>query len=216
MNAFERFETPRSRADVRAFLSLLEVAVLANISEKRVRKDIETGILRHRLVRWKDARLCFTWPHVYTFAAVYGNDSMNGKLRKVALEKSQLWEPWFSSNKQNCECPKVSIDRFIMIDLAKVCDDVSPRVGVYADGLSRIEEKDEVLGGNAVFRGTRLSVHHVGKMLENGANRYHILEDYPYLSKNDLDFAELYCRAHPIVGRPRTEGRIDELSPIAG
>lgn len=80
---------------------------------------------------------------------------------------------------------------------------VSPRLNVYYLGLSRVEERHDVLGGEAVFRDSRLSVMHVGKMIESGEAVANILEDYPYLNEDDVRFASLYFRAHPAVGRPR-------------
>src|SRR5438045_2585936 len=40
------------------------------------------------LIRIDNARLCFCWPHVVTFAAVYGNRFLDSaELRRVALDK---------------------------------------------------------------------------------------------------------------------------------
>ncbi len=71
-------------------------------------------------------------------------------------------------------------------------------------GLSRIEENADTNGGDAVFTGSRLSVRHIGKMRERGEAIENILEDYPYLSRSDVEFARIYHNAHPPVGRPRT------------
>jgi uncharacterized protein (DUF433 family) len=60
-----------------------------------------------------------------------------------------------------------------------------------------------VLGGEPVFRATRLSVRHVGGMLERGESPGTVREDYPYLTKEDLAFSRLFARAYPRVGRPR-------------
>ena len=40
------------------------------------------------IIRMDNSRLCFHWPYVLTFAAVYGNRLLDSaELRKVALEK---------------------------------------------------------------------------------------------------------------------------------
>lgn len=59
-----------------------------------------------------------------------------------------------------------------------------------------------ILGGETVFPRSRLSVEHIGGILERGESPEHILDDYPYLTPQDLDFARIYVRAYPRVGRP--------------
>lgn len=72
---------------------------------------------------------------------------------------------------------------------------------LYQSGLARIESRREVLGGEPVFRGTRLSVRHVGGMVANGVTSETIREDYPVLSEEDIAFATLYTRVEPAPGR---------------
>src|ERR1700730_8688877 len=87
-------ETRRAVALRPRLLSLRETMVLAGIieKEKEVRNDILRGVLpAANVIRIDNSRLCFHWPYVLTFAAVYGNrflDSM--EMRRVALEKSSL------------------------------------------------------------------------------------------------------------------------------
>lgn len=200
----------------RNLLSLKEVVTLADVPEKRVRKDIETGVLEApRFIRLEDSRLAFTWNYVVVLAAVYGNDFLTGKLRKRALCKLDQLRPinWtVASSTTDGEArwicafenkASVDIDRYLNIDLSRVIHRVSPRVEVYCTGLSRVEEKEDVLGGEAVFTRSRLSVLHIGKMVDGGERVENVLEDYPYLNEDDIKFASLYYRAHPPTGRPR-------------
>jgi uncharacterized protein (DUF433 family) len=200
----------------RELLSIKEVVTLAEVSETRVRKDIETGLLTLYVIRLRDARLCFHWSNVFAVAAVYSNSRMPGSLRKVALEKMRdftialhksehlrapvEWKSFLSCR----DSMRLHLDRFLTLDLADACENVKPRVGLYVEGLSRIEERKDILGGEAVFKGSRLPVSHIGKMYERGESIENILEDYPYLTSDDIRFARLYYRAHPPVGRPRT------------
>ena len=59
------------------------------------------------------------------------------------------------------------------------------------------------MGGETVFPGSRLTVRHIGAMLERGESPEIIREDYPYLSEEDLKFAHLYVKAYPNLGRPK-------------
>lgn len=224
--AFICHESDDFGASVRALLSLREAVVLAEVPESRVRKDIDTGVLAPpRILRFGDARLCVNWIYAFTLAAVYGNTFLNARLRKSALDKvDRLYcggEPLVANVMNDlsewrrvvsaavCHDAKLTLDRYVLLDLGKVCEEVRPRVTLYASGLSKIEEKEGVLSGDAVFKNTRLSVCHVGKMYERGETIANILSDYPYLTEDDVKFARLYFRAHPPVGRPRMSGEAE-------
>jgi len=208
-------------------LSLREATLLADVPETRVRKDIETGLLSPI----RAERLLFRWADVYIFAAVYTGDLLSGALRKKAFEEFEtLVEPscrrhfyalldvealmaakcdWHRPGRLFASRDRLRLDGYVFLDVEKVAGDLAPRIDLYAEGLSRIEEREGVLGGEAVFRNTRLSVNHIGKMRDGGESIEDILEDYPYLHKNDVEFARLYWKAHPIVGRPRRREEAD-------
>ena len=218
-------------------LSLRETVVLAGVAEKEkeVRNDISRGVVpAARVVRFETARLGFRWPDVVTFAAVYGNRLLDSiELRKVALKEIYIIATGATSSEELlatylppspfmvsadwdhsfCRCAfthtKVDIDNYLSIDVGKACEEVKPRVDLYASGLERVEENDAVLGGAAVFKGTRLAVAHIGKMAEAGESMENILEDYPNLTEGDVKFARLYFKARPSVGRPRSDGALD-------
>ena len=97
---------------------------------------------------------------------------------------SELWQTHW-----NC-ARKINIDDCLYLDLEKVFETVGPRVDLYLEGLKKIEEKSTVLDGKFVFKNTRLSVLHVGKMYERGEFIENILEDYPYLEGDDIRFAQ--------------------------
>ena len=211
--------------DIRAVLSLRETAILGEISEAAVRKDIETGVLP-AIKAGRSERLLFRWADVYVVAAVYKGSLLSSALRKKAFEEFEsLLEPSCrrhfyarrsaktlmaatckrsSPGRLFASCERLRLGGHLFIDMAEVVQDVSPRVDLYAEGLSRIEEREGVLGGEAVFRNTRLSVRHVGKMRNGGESAESIRQDYPYLHERDIAFAALYHRAHPSVGRPST------------
>jgi uncharacterized protein (DUF433 family) len=228
MGMVQKHPLPRAAADeIRTTLSLREATLLADVPEAKVRKDIETGVLmpiKGGIVE----RLLFRWADVYVFAAVYKGDLLPGALRRKAFEEFEsLVEPWCRRHSLDVEAltaatcewsrpgrlfdphDRLQLGDYLFIDVLKVAKDVAPRVRLYAEGLSRIEEREGVLGGETVFRNTRLSVLHIGKMHDGGETVESIIEDYPYLYKNDIAFARLYWKAHPAVGRPRRTEEAD-------
>src|SRR5262245_29119554 len=207
---------------LRAFLSLRETTLLAGVPESRVRKDVETGLLSPIRARNSD-RLLFRWADVFLFAAIYDTDLMPSSLRRRACERFEsMLEPTcrhefyrlldadklatarceFSRPSRAFTSERMNLDRYLFIDFEMLVDDLAPRMDLYAEGLTRIEEREGVLGGEAVFRGTRLSVRHIGKIYNDGESLENIIKDYPYLRENDIEFAGLFVRAHPTLGRP--------------
>jgi uncharacterized protein (DUF433 family) len=206
----------------RALLSLREVTLLAGVLESRVRKDIETGLLSPIKMKNSD-RLLFRWADIFLFAGIY-KGSLPSQLRQKAFEKFEsMIEPtsrrefyrlldteqlvrakcdWSRPSRLFVSYDRMKLDHYLFVDFEMVVHDVAPRVDLYAEGLARIEEKYDVLGGEPVFKGTRLSVRHVGRMYYDGEPIENIIEDYPYLRENDVRFAELFFRAHPALGRP--------------
>lgn len=61
----------------------------------------------------------------------------------------------------------------------------------------RLASHPDIMGGAVTFPNSRLTVRHIGGMLEGGVNPREILEDYPYLNLTDLEFARLFVRAYP-------------------
>ncbi|MGH9500617.1 MAG: DUF433 domain-containing protein [Terriglobales bacterium] len=70
-------------------------------------------------------------------------------------------------------------------------------------GRRRIVSNPEVLGGEPVFRGTRISLQHVASLFRNGVPENEIAQDFPALSFRDLAYARLFSRLCERPGRPR-------------
>ena len=79
----------------------------------------------------------------------------------------------------------------------------SARIERFARWKKRLVIRDNILGGEPVFPNSRLAVRQVGEMALRGASVREILEDYPYLGEQDIEFAKQFVTAYPRVGRPR-------------
>ena len=60
------------------------------------------------------------------------------------------------------------------------------------------------MGGEPVFKGTRIPVRLIASMLDQGASEAEILDGYPKLEARHLELARLWTAAHPRRGRPKT------------
>lgn len=66
---------------------------------------------------------------------------------------------------------------------------------------SFIEIDPEIMDGMAVLRGTRMTVYSVLGRLNGGDSTDDILEDYPHLTPEAVEFAAHFARLHPIVDK---------------
>ncbi|HQH72331.1 MAG TPA: DUF433 domain-containing protein [bacterium] len=76
--------------------------------------------------------------------------------------------------------------------------------------LERITINPKIFGGKPVIRGRRLAVEHVLGMLAAGDDIPTLLEEYPWLEKEDIQACLLYARR--LVGHERVEPLFMETS----
>ena len=63
----------------------------------------------------------------------------------------------------------------------------------------------EILGGDPVFRGTRVPVHMVAQLVAQGSGSADLIEGYPRLTAEMIRLAPVYAAAYPLRGRPRRQ-----------
>jgi uncharacterized protein (DUF433 family) len=63
----------------------------------------------------------------------------------------------------------------------------------------------EVLGGDPVFRGTRVPVHLIAELVAQGSKPAELIESYPRLTAEMIRLAPVYAAAHPLRRRPRKQ-----------
>jgi uncharacterized protein (DUF433 family) len=86
------------------------------------------------------------------------------------------------------------------------CKDVRSRLSrdlaTYRRGVKRIVSDPEIMAGEPVFAGTRIPLAHISGLFAKGVRREEIVEDYPALSRADLDFAAIHSKMKRNPGRP--------------
>jgi uncharacterized protein (DUF433 family) len=63
----------------------------------------------------------------------------------------------------------------------------------------------EILGGDPVFRGTRVPVHMIAELAAQGSAPAELNEGYPRLTAEMIRLAPVYAAAYPLRGRPRRQ-----------
>jgi uncharacterized protein (DUF433 family) len=99
----------------------------------------------------------------------------------------------------------VTLGRGFQLDVRQLKRDFRTKLDQFNAWKKRLVSDPRILGGEIVFPRSRLSVRHIGEMIRRGVSRSEILEDYPYLTDEDLYFARLYAIAYPRLGRPRDQ-----------
>lgn len=80
---------------------------------------------------------------------------------------------------------------------------VARNLAAFRWGRRRIVSNPDVLGGEPVFRGTRIPLQQVASLFRKGVPEKEIAEDFPALSIRDLAYARLFSRLGERPGRPR-------------
>ena len=190
-----------SEAELSALsLSPAEVSALLEVPERRVRKEIEHGLL-------PSPRLDFDMV-VYLKALdrlAELEPSVEWRRRMLSAIRNAFVHGHLSSVSDEVEL----VSGVLRLRLRTLADEVSERLfPFYRWRDARVSSDPSVLGGEPVFRDTRLSVRRVGEAVERGEAVATILEDYPYLTPEDIEFAPRYARAYPRVGRPRESSKV--------
>jgi uncharacterized protein (DUF433 family) len=67
----------------------------------------------------------------------------------------------------------------------------------------RVVSDPAILSGTPVFRGTRIPLDHVAGLIRKGISDSELGEEFPSLTKVDLEYARAYARQSKRPGRPR-------------
>jgi uncharacterized protein (DUF433 family) len=63
----------------------------------------------------------------------------------------------------------------------------------------------DIMGGEPVFRGTRVPVHIIAKLVAQGSTQAELLESYPRVTAEMIRLAPIYAAACPLRGHPRNQ-----------
>jgi uncharacterized protein (DUF433 family) len=167
-----------------------EVAALSGLDERRVRKEVEYGIF---------SRPSFDFADLVYFdiLAVLG-------VQLAVDDRRKLYGVVAAAMGARRPPPRAEISPVLEVRLDRVAKDAEDKLARFEDWKKRRLATDpDVVGGEPTFVKSRLAVRHIGGMLLRGASIKEVREDYPYLKDEDIEFAPVYARAYPRMGRPR-------------
>ena len=169
-----------------------EAAAFARTDSNRVRKELEYKIIpASSPPRLKFADLVYLRALVLTDLHLSRDDRAN-IYQRIAEAMARSERP-----------DSVEIAQLVTLAVRPVVEELEAKIAAFTEWKERLVRDPDVMGGAEVFPDSRLTVRQIGGLVVRGEERAEILEDYPYLTDHDLEFAELFVRAYPRVGRPR-------------
>lgn len=109
----------------------------------------------------------------------------------------------FAAIEENPEADTVRADDYLIVDVARAREHLAARGEALREADKIIHSVKGVVGGEPVFKGTRVPVRTIAAMKLQGAATDEIVEGYPALTARMVDLAEIWVAAHPARGRPR-------------
>lgn len=100
----------------------------------------------------------------------------------------------------------VTIDGgFLKIDLREPRRELAKALRDLRRARQLVVTDPEIMGGDPVFKGTRVPVHMIADIQAQGETEENLLEMYPRVTAEMLRLASVYAAAYPLRGRPRKQ-----------
>lgn len=193
------------------FVPAAEAAFIAGLSDRHMNRVVDEHLMpevlfeRHGSIR-RFTRLCAA------FAKFYFDDRnwlVAGARRQVLEELTQRVAKLQSKN--DVFAMTSLPERFnwrvvnytVEVDLALYVADVFTRVAAVHQSDALVTASPDIMGGAAVFVGTRVPLDMVMGSVAAGIGMDRLQASYPFLTHAHIQAAQVYQAIHPRRGRPR-------------
>lgn len=93
----------------------------------------------------------------------------------------------------------------LQLDLRGARRAIRERIGELRRANRLVVIDPGIMGGQPVFRGTRVPVHVIADQIAWGETREQLRRSYPRVTDEMIRIAPIYAEAHPARGRPRRQ-----------
>ncbi|NBA95976.1 DUF433 domain-containing protein [Pseudomonas sp. R5(2019)] len=195
-----------------------EVAFVTQTSESEVDRLLDDGLLPGRFVTRTTRR---EYDLLGTAVSVCINHKFKNMLsRAVRRDAIDTWAACYYDAAAKEIARKSAIDPLAEWLLALSTVDLGPltvnirdemlfvilRMQQLSKAYETVVCDPDILGGEPVFKGSRLPIENILATVGEGVPLELIQEDYPFLTEEMIDLARLYRETHPRRGRPRKAG----------
>jgi uncharacterized protein (DUF433 family) len=179
-------------------LTTTEAAVAAGVTLPQINRVIDDQILPDDWYSTSPVRTFRTdaclFIAFYYETADWLTASARLKTIRDAVAHRSSWDGW----------KNYAVDvQFLTVNFDDLWKTVNARLHKLAEAESMVVEDPEILSGTPVIRGTRVPVHSVAALFDDGMSVEEILQVYPSLTELQVELASLYAKAVPQRGRPK-------------
>lgn len=179
-----------------------EVAILADVPLRSVEKSIEEGALapRFRAGRSGQRPARRMLPAI---AVAYCRIVASLDLRLTPLHKKRLIAALSALRLERIDDARIELVPGVELDVGQLAGAAIRRAESYRQAReASIASAPSIKGGIPVIRGTRMTTHSILARVEHGDSLAMIVAENPDISREALEAALIYARAHPLLGRP--------------
>lgn len=94
---------------------------------------------------------------------------------------------------------------FLKVDLREPRRELASSIRELRRARRLVITDPDIMGGEPVFRNTRIPVHMIATLLGHGSSETDLFESYPRLTCEMVRLAPIYAAAYPPRGRPRAQ-----------
>jgi uncharacterized protein (DUF433 family) len=175
-----------------------EAAAVSNVAVKAVHNAIDKRIIQPRFATGtgpaRASNRILNAQDLLELKLWYGVGSILSADRRKRL---------FDAIKARPSADKINADDLLIVDVAEARRQVESRIRDLEKAEEMIHSVKGVMGGEPVFKGTRIPVRMITSMLADGADETELLEGYPKLTSTMIGLARIWVSAHPGRGRPK-------------
>lgn len=175
-----------------------EAAAVSNVAVKAVHNAIDKHIIQPRFATGtgpgRPSNRILNAQDLLELKLWYGVGSILSADRRKRL---------FDAIKARPSADKINADDLLIVDVAEARRQVESRIRELEEAEEIIHSVKGVMGGEPVFKGTRIPVRMITSMLADGADEAELLEGYPKLTSAMIGYARIWVAAHPGRGRPK-------------
>jgi uncharacterized protein (DUF433 family) len=185
------------QTDRESLFTPTEAAVLTRLSLKAVNNAIDkktiSTVVRHRA------------GHATRLLDLHGLMSLTLERRLADRFAPELRRALFDAL-ATAPRNRVSLEGgFLTVDLREPRRELATSLRALRRAREIVVSDPEVMGGDPVFRGTRVPVQLIATLVGQGATEADLLEGYPRLTAEMVRLAPIYAAAYPLRGRPRAQ-----------
>lgn len=169
-----------------------EAAAVSEIALKAVHNAIDKRIVANR-VAGTEGRSLFD-EDLLRLKLWYGVGSILSAERRKRL---------FDTIDQNPEAETVRADDYLIVDVARAREQLATRAEDLREAEQMVASVKGVMGGEPVFKKTRVPVRTIAAMKSQGATTEEIVDGYPSLNARMVELSSIWAAAHPARGRPK-------------